>query len=142
MTAVAAQPTWRADYGALALEAVERLLEEPALGELSLADHMELRVNAMYIRRFLALRAETDITGSLVDSMDFPSFVADLIRGTFEAIGDVTLERIEAYMGLLKDIADSLNEYGKEADHDCLRELQHAAAETLLSEIYRIAHAG
>ena len=54
MTAVAAQPTWRADYGALAMEGVERLFDAPALTELPLADQLELRVHGMYIRRFLS----------------------------------------------------------------------------------------
>jgi hypothetical protein len=137
MTAVAAQPTWRTDYGALAIEAVERLLDAPALKERPLADQLELRVHAMYIRRFLSLRIGDDITGSLADSTDFPIFVADLIRGTFDAIVDMTPEQLDAFAALLKDLADSVDEYRREADHDCLRELQHAAAETLLSEIYR-----
>jgi hypothetical protein len=139
MAAVAAQPTWRADYGALAIEGVDRLLDAPALTELPLGDQLELRVHAMYIRRFLSLRSATDVTGSLVDSTDFPIFVADLIRGTFDAILDVTPEQLDAFAAVLKDLADSVDEYRREADHDCLRELQHAAAETLLSEIHRTA---
>jgi hypothetical protein len=141
MTAIAAQPTWRADYGALALEAVDRLLAAPALRELPLSDHVELRVHATYIRKFLSLRAATENTVSLTESTDFPTFVADLIRGTFDAIVDTTIERMNAYAELLKDLSDSVDEYTKEADSGCLRELQHAAAETLLTEIYRIAHA-
>jgi hypothetical protein len=139
MTAVAAQPTWRADYSALAMEAVDRLLEADALKELPLADQLEFRVHAMYIRRFLSLRSGTELTGSLVDSTDFPLFVADLIRRTFDAIVDVTPEEVDVYAALLKDLSDSVDEHRREADHDCLRELQHATAETLLSEIYRIA---
>jgi hypothetical protein len=139
MTAVAAQPTWRTDYGALAMEGVDRFLDAPALAELPLADQLELRVHGMYIRRFLTLRSANDVTGSLADSADFPIFVADLIRRTFDAIVEVTREQLDAFAALLKDLADSVDEYRREADHDCLRELQHAAAETLLSEIHRIA---
>jgi hypothetical protein len=141
MSATAAQVTWRADYGTLATEAIDRLIDAPALKELPLCVQVELRVNATYIRRFLSLRSG-DITGSLADSTEFPIFVADLIRGTFDAIVDATLDRVDAYIELLKDLSDSVDEYTKEADHDCLRELQHAAAETLLTEIHRIAHAG
>jgi hypothetical protein len=141
MSATAAQLTWRTDYGTLAMEAVDRLLDAPAVGELPLCHQMELRVNAAYIRRFLSLRVASDSTDSLADSTTSPIFVADLIRGTFDAVVDATIERIDAYAELLKDLSNSVDEYTKEADHDCLRELQHAAAETLLSEIHRIAHA-
>jgi hypothetical protein len=141
MAAVAAQPTWRADYGDLAMEAVDRLVEAPALAELPLAEQVELRVHAMYIRRFLSLPAEPELNGSLVDATDFPIFVADLIRGTFDAIVDLTTEQVDAFVALLKDLSDSVDGYRREAEHDCVRELQQAAAETLLSEIHRIARA-
>jgi hypothetical protein len=140
--AVAERITWRADYGDLAVEAVDRVLAAPVLTELPLSAHLELRVNAAYIRNFLSLRTPPDDMGSLADSTEFPAFVADLIRGTFEAIvDDTTTERMNAYAELLKDLSDSVDEYTKEADHGCLRELQRAAAETLLTEIHRIAHA-
>ena len=141
MVAVAARPTWRADYGALATEAVERLLETPALQALPLPDQLELRVHAMYIRRFLSLRIAGELNGSLADSTDFPIFVADLIRGTFDAIVDLTSEQVDAFAALLKDLSDSVDEHRREADYDCLRELQQAAAETLLAEIHRYATA-
>jgi hypothetical protein len=142
MSATAAHVTWRADYGTLATEAIDRLLDAPALKEQPLCVQVELRVNATYIRRFLSLRAGAELTGSLTDATEFPIFVADLIRGTFDSIVDTTLDRVDAYIELLKDLSDSVDEYTKEANHDCLRELQHAAAETLLTEIHRIAHAG
>jgi hypothetical protein len=74
---------------------------------------VELRVNASYIANFLALRTGMDATGSLVDSLNFPMFVADLLRGTV---------RHDCHCD----------------DRRCLRELQHAAADALLTEIYRI----
>jgi hypothetical protein len=141
MTAVAAQLSWRADYADLALEAVDRLLDAPAVKDLPLCEHVELRVNAAYIRNFLALRAATEGTDDLADSAEFPLFVADLIRGTFESIVDTTIERMNAYAELLKNLSDRVDEYTKERLHCSLRGLQHAAAETLLSEMYRIAHA-
>jgi hypothetical protein len=141
MTAVAAQLSWRTDYAELALEAVDRLLDAPAVKELPLCDHVELRVNAAYIRNFLALRTATDDMESIADSTDFPMFVGDLIRGTFDSIAETTIERMNAYAELLKNLSDRVDEYTKERLHCSLRGLQHAAAETLLSEMYRIAHA-
>jgi hypothetical protein len=137
--ALATRTTWNVDYRALANEALDRVLDVPAVKELPLCAQLELRVNAAYIANFLRLRTAIDTTGSLVDSLDFPMFVADLIRGTFDEIVDSTIEQTDAYAELLKEVSESVDAYAKELDGSCLRELQHAAAEALLTEIYRIA---
>jgi hypothetical protein len=137
--AAVAQLTWRTDYATLAMEAVDRVLEAPALKELPLCELVELRVHASYIDNFLSLRTASDDMASLVDSADFPTFVADLIRGTFDAIVDATVEQMEAFADLLGRVSESVDEYTKEIDEGCLRELQYATAETLLTEIYRIS---
>jgi hypothetical protein len=136
--AVAAQPTWNVDHRTLATEALDRVLDVPTVSELPLCTQVELRVNASYIANFLALRTGIDATGSLVDSLNFPIFVADLIRGAFDAMVSATIEQTDAYAELLKEVSESVDAYAKELDESCLRELQHAAAEALLTEIYRI----
>jgi hypothetical protein len=136
--AVAAETTWNVDYRSLATEALDRVLDAPTIRELPLSAQVELRVNASYIANFLALRTGMDATGSLVDSLNFPIFVADLLRGTFDTIVTATIEQTDAYAELLKEVSESVDEYAKELDESCLRELQHAAADALLTEIYRI----
>ena len=136
--AVAAETTWNVDYRSLATEARDRVLDAPTIRELPLSAQVELRVNASYIANFLVLRTGMDATGSLVDSLNFPMFVADLLRGTFDTIVTATIEQTDAYAELLKEVSESVDEYAKELDESCLRELQHAAADALLTEIYRI----
>jgi hypothetical protein len=47
----------------------------------------------------------------LVESVDFPSFVAALIEGTFEAIVDASIRQMEAYTELLRSVAKSVDEF-------------------------------
>jgi hypothetical protein len=47
----------------------------------------------------------------LVDAVDFPSFVAGLIKGTFEAIVDASVRQMEAYTELLRHVAKSVDEF-------------------------------
>ena len=44
-------------------------------------------------------------------AVDFPTFVADLIQGTFQAIVDATVEQMEAYTQLLESVAKSVDEF-------------------------------
>jgi hypothetical protein len=47
----------------------------------------------------------------LVESVDFPSFVAALIEGTFKAIVDASIRQMEAYTELLRNVAKSVDEF-------------------------------
>jgi hypothetical protein len=38
-------------------------------------------------------------------AIDFPGFVGELVRGTFEAIVNVSVRQMDAYSALLKDVA-------------------------------------
>jgi hypothetical protein len=50
-------------------------------------------------------------SSALVQAVDFPTFVADLIQGTFQAIVDATIEQMEAYTQLLESVAKSVDEF-------------------------------
>jgi hypothetical protein len=100
---------------------LDRVLDAPAIRELPLSARVELRVNAPYIANFLAFRTGMDATGSL-------------LRRTFDTIVTATIEQTDAYAELLKEVSESVHEYAKELDESCLRELQHAAADALLTE--------
>jgi hypothetical protein len=47
----------------------------------------------------------------LVESVDFPSFVATLIQGTFDAIVDASIRQMCAYTDLLRNVAKSVDEF-------------------------------
>jgi hypothetical protein len=133
-----AQLTWKVGYPTLALEAVDRILAAPALKELPLAAYLEVRGAAANVKDFLSLRARSDDADSAVAGVDFPPFVADLIKGTFEAITDASIQQLEDYAELLKNVAASVNEFAQELDEACLRRLQDAAADLLLAGVYAL----
>ena len=59
--------------------------------------------------------AMTEAEGSLVREVDFPSFVADLVEGTFEAIVDASIQQMEAYGELVAGVARSVDRFLEEA---------------------------
>lgn len=46
-----------------------------------------------------------------LDSIDFPSFVAALIQGTFQAIVDSSIQQMEAYSQLLASVAKTVDQF-------------------------------
>ena len=51
---------------------------------------------------------------ALVDAVDFPAFVANLIHGTFGAIVDASIQQMEAYGELLKQVTATVDEFTQE----------------------------
>lgn len=51
---------------------------------------------------------------ALVDAVDFPAFVANLIHGTFGAIVNASIQQMEAYGELLKQVAATVDEFTQE----------------------------
>ena len=49
--------------------------------------------------------------GQLMSEVDFPVFVAELIRGVFQAIVDASIQQMQAYSELVQSVALSLNEF-------------------------------
>jgi hypothetical protein len=141
MKAAVAQFTWRVDGRALAIEAVGHVLRAPAVRALPLTAHVEARAAGANVTDFLSLRQGTDGKGPLVDAVDFPAFVADLIKGTFDAIVDASIRQMEAYAQLLKDVSDRVDEFLQDLEDDCLRHYQHLVADMLLTGIYQNSRA-
>ncbi|NUP05925.1 MAG: hypothetical protein HOW73_07695, partial [Polyangiaceae bacterium] len=52
-----------------------------------------------------------DVARSTLNAIDFPSFVASLIQGTFQAIVDASIQQMEAYAELLKNAALTVDEF-------------------------------
>jgi hypothetical protein len=51
------------------------------------------------------------ITRATVQVISFPEFVADLIRGSFTAIVDSSIQQMEAYTRLLEDVAKTVDQF-------------------------------
>ncbi|MEA2588130.1 MAG: hypothetical protein QOH66_1057 [Actinomycetota bacterium] len=52
-----------------------------------------------------------DVARATLNAIDFPAFVAGLIQGTFQAIVDASIQQMEAYAELLKNVAMSLDKF-------------------------------
>ena len=52
-----------------------------------------------------------DVARATLNAIDFPSFVAGLIQGTFQAIVDASIQQMEAYAELLKNVAMSVDKF-------------------------------
>ena len=51
------------------------------------------------------------VTEDTLGAIDFPNFVADLIRGTFDAIVTSSIQQMEAYGELLANVAKTVDQY-------------------------------
>jgi hypothetical protein len=51
------------------------------------------------------------ITGETLNAIAFPTFVADLIKGTFNAIVDASIKQMEAYATLLANVAKTVDQF-------------------------------
>lgn len=49
-----------------------------------------------------------------LDAVDFPSFVAGLIQGTFQAIVDATTQQVREYAQLVADLSKSVDEFTRD----------------------------
>ncbi|MCG7519842.1 hypothetical protein [Ruegeria sp. Ofav3-42] len=52
--------------------------------------------------------------GALLDEIDFPSFVASLVDGTFNGITDSAIRQMEAYSDLIAAVAKPLDQFARE----------------------------
>ncbi len=51
------------------------------------------------------------VTRDTLDAIDFPNFVADLIRGTFDAIVTSSIQQMEAFGELLANVAKTVDQF-------------------------------
>jgi hypothetical protein len=52
-----------------------------------------------------------EATRATLSAIDFPQFVASLIQGTFKAIVDASIQQMEAYAALLKNVAATVDRF-------------------------------
>jgi hypothetical protein len=52
-----------------------------------------------------------DASGTLLNEVDFPNFVAGLISGVFRAIVDASIRQMDAYAELVKNVAQAVSQF-------------------------------
>lgn len=55
-----------------------------------------------------------EVARSTLDAIDFPSFVSGLIQGTFQAIVDSSIQQMQAYAEMLKQVAGTVDQFMSE----------------------------
>jgi hypothetical protein len=55
-----------------------------------------------------------DVTRSTLNAISFPEFVSDLIKGTFSSILDATTTQMDAYMKLLEQVSQTVEQFENE----------------------------
>ncbi|MEZ5426056.1 MAG: hypothetical protein R2747_07320 [Pyrinomonadaceae bacterium] len=64
-----------------------------------------------------------EVTRATLNAINFPEFVASIIKGTFQAITDASIQQMEAYAELLKNVAMSLDDFMQDnISHDSARD--------------------
>jgi hypothetical protein len=72
--------------------------------------------------------------------VDFPAFVSGLVKGTFQAVVNASVEQMEAYADLVESATRSVDEFASEAaNDDAARERQRLLATMVLMGINRIS---
>jgi len=52
-----------------------------------------------------------EATRATLNAIDFPAFVASIIQGTFQAIVDASIQQMEAYATLLRNVAGTVDQF-------------------------------
>jgi hypothetical protein len=71
----------------------------------------QLSRNLGKISAYIAEPERAGGTNRLVQAVDFPDFVAQLLHGVFDAIVDASIKQLEAYADLVKDLARTVDQF-------------------------------
>jgi hypothetical protein len=58
-----------------------------------------------------AAREVAKVTRATLNAIEFPTFVADLLKGTYNAIVDATIKQMEAYAELIANVAKTVDQF-------------------------------
>lgn len=105
----------------------ERLTPSKAFAQLPKERQSQIARDMTSIAAYLAEIPKTTAGERLVQQVDFPEFVANLIKGVFQAIVDLSIEQMDAYAKLVATVSKSLASFRDENISD-------QQARTLLTE--------
>jgi hypothetical protein len=88
----------------------QRLDQRPVLVERALAEEKKQgpKQDEFDTR---AVGAAGRVTKETLNAIAFPTFVADLLKGTFQAIVDASIQQMEAYVKLLENVAKTVDQF-------------------------------
>jgi hypothetical protein len=86
---------------------------------------------------------QLDALRGIAKQVDFPGFVASLVQGVFQAIVDASVQQMEAYAELVKEISKTIDEFAEShvsgaSTRPAVRQRQQQLATMVLMGIHRI----
>lgn len=84
-------------------------LEEPATSAPAAPEADRWRPDERF--RAEGIAAGVTQAGRMVKEVDFPAFVASLVKGTFQAVVDASIQQMQAYGQLVQSVAQSLDDF-------------------------------
>jgi len=105
--------TPKTDAKALVRRATRDLLDrDPAFSSLPASRRDQIARDTIKIAAYLAeLPKGTDGFGNRVPEVNFPAFVADLMKGVFDAILKASIDQMKAFAKLIAAVARSLDQF-------------------------------
>ena len=109
-------PNRKATRKATVRRAVKDLLERsPAFSKLPAKARTQITRDTTLVADYLTeLRKGTNAFDNLIEEIDFPAFVTNLIKGVFEAIVKASIEQMKAYAELVAAVAKSVDKFRDE----------------------------
>jgi hypothetical protein len=92
----------------------ESLERSSAFHALSADRQRALAENMASVADYLAAPANPAAANALVHAVDFPNFVDGLIKSTFEAIVDASIQQMHEYAELIGSVANSVHRFATE----------------------------
>ena len=116
MSKVQIKITSLAKRWAIVRQTVNELLERsPAFSKLPPTTRTKIARGTTRIAGYLAdVPEDTSAFPRLVEEVNFPSFVSDLINGVFQAIVDGSIQQMRAYAELVSAVSKSLDRFRDE----------------------------
>ncbi|CAN5919689.1 hypothetical protein BH11MYX4_BH11MYX4_35570 [soil metagenome] len=90
----------------------QRLGQRPVLVEHAAAQEKKRPAQDEFDTR--AADAAGRVNKETLNAIAFPTFVADLIKGTFQAVVDASIQQMEAYTKLLENVAKTVDQFMSE----------------------------
>ena len=97
-------------YKALAAEAQREIADAMVRVGVYLAEPEGMKANSLP-GAIAGVPADVAAHRDLLSSVNFPAFVSALINGVFQAIVDASIQQMQAYGDLLKDVARTVDEF-------------------------------
>lgn len=131
-------------------QSVQKLLSQsPAFRQVNADKQHQMAQHMVVVVDYLASNSDDrasnlrppsaeSVAQDLLQAVDFPDFVAGLIKGVFDAVVGASIAQMEAYAKLFEEVAQSVEQYEENCASEDRAKRQHLLVEMMLLGINRI----